>query len=199
MVNDWVRPLGSAIGSFIAVTGIALLPAGTASAAPIPRTIPAAVQATSVLMNPLGEIVPPAQPPPGDADRRLANGQFLRSGSRTGKGELTIDNGSDRDAVITMAMNSNPVYSVYVRKGSMYTVQGIRDSTYEIFFTIGTDWDSQNFTRDRALQRFDQTFNFTTTRTATELRWTTGKITLNPVVGGNASTSPVDPKDYPGV
>ncbi|MGH3669019.1 MAG: hypothetical protein ACRDSH_00040, partial [Pseudonocardiaceae bacterium] len=182
-IDARVRALGNVIGSFIAVAGIVLLPAGTASAAPFHG---AAVS---------------AQPPPGDSDRRLANGQFVRSGSRTGKGELTIDNGGGHDAVITMAMNGNPVYSVYVRNGATYTVRGIRDSTYEIFFTTGTDWDSQNrdFTRERALQRFDQTFPFTTTRTATELRWTTGKITLNPVVGGNASTSSVDPKDYPAV
>lgn len=181
-----LRALGKAIGSFIAVVGIVLLPAGTASAAPVPRIDPVVVS---------------AQPPPGDPGRRLANGQFVRSGNRTGKGELTIDNGGAHDAVITMAMNGSPVYSVYVRQGATYTVRGIQDSTYEIFFATGTDWDSQNrdFTRDRALRRFDQTFNFTTTRTQTEFRWTTGKITLNPVVGGNASISPVDPKDYPAV
>jgi hypothetical protein len=186
-MSDRVRALRNAIGSFITVAGIVLLPAGTASAAPVPRADPVVVQAT--------------QPPPGDSDRRLANGQFVRSGSRNGKGELTIDNGGEHDAVITMAMNGSPMYSVYVRKGATYPVRGIQDGIYEIFFTTGTDWDSQNrdFTRDRALQRFDQTFNFTTTRTETELRWTTGKITLNPVVGGNASTSSVDPKDYPAV
>ncbi len=223
MVNPRVRPLGSAIGSLVLVTGIGLLPAGTASAAPMPQANPATMQATTMSMMPIDEILVPvghagpaltaaagpqnyhvdvvAQPPPGDQDRRLTNGQFVRAGSRTGRGEMTVDNGGGDDAVVSLTMNKRSVYSVYVRKGSKYTVTGIRDGTYEIFFTTGADWDSQNqnFTRDRTFQRFDQTMTFTTTTTATERRWSTWNITLYPVVGGNANTSTVNPNDYPGV
>ncbi len=46
---------------------------------------------------------------------RLANGYFVRSGSRGGRGTLTIDNGSEADAVITLAKGKRPVISVYVR------------------------------------------------------------------------------------
>ncbi|MGH4008181.1 MAG: hypothetical protein ACRDTH_08510 [Pseudonocardiaceae bacterium] len=132
-------------------------------------------------------------------DRRLDNGQFVRAGSRTGRGELTIDNGSGKDAVIALAKNKNPAFSVYVRNGSKYTVKGIRDGTYEIFFTAGTDWDSQNraFTRDRTFQRFDDTMDFATTKTSTEIRWSTWTITIHPVVGGNANASEVNPNDFP--
>jgi hypothetical protein len=164
------------------VTGGVLLPAGAASAAPLPR----AVAATSL-----------AQPPAGDQNRRLANGQFVRAGSRTGMGELTIDNGGNHDAVITLAVDKRAVYSVYVQQASRYTVQGIRDGTYEVFFSTGVDWDSQNrnFTRDRSLQHFDDTFNFTTTSTEA----TTWTIAIYPVPNGNARTSPVNPNDFPPV
>ena len=127
-------------------------------------------------------------------DRRLDNGQFVRAGNRTGEGELTIDNNGGKDAVISLAMNKRAAFSVYVRNGSKYTVKGVRDGTYEVFFTTGADWDSQSktFTRDRTLQRFDETLSFTTTRTTTV--WT---ITIYPVIGGNANAREVNPNDFP--
>jgi hypothetical protein len=38
---------------------------------------------------------------------------------------------------------------------------------------------------------------FETTQTATQTEWSTWTITLQPVVGGNAPTSEVDPDDFP--
>lgn len=180
VVDQWVRTLGRAIGSVILVTGSALLPVGDASAAPMPQAVAA---------------TPLAQPPPGDQNRRLANGQFIRAGSRTGMGELNIDNGGNHDGVVTLAINKSAIYSVYVQQGSKYTVTGIRDGTYEVFFSTGVDWDSQNrnFTRERSLQRFDDTFSFTTT-SAEATNWS---ITIYPVANGNANSSSVNPNDFP--
>lgn len=177
----WIRALGTAIGSLILVTGVSM-PAGVASAAPMP----AAVAATTLV-----------QPPAGEENRRLPNGQFIRAGNRTGLGELVIDNGGNHDGVITLSRNKSAVYSVYVQQGSKFTVKGIRDGIYEVFFTTGVDWDSQarNFTRERSLQRFDETFDFTTTRTAA----TAWDITIFPVPGGNARTSVVNPNEFPPV
>lgn len=212
MTNHWVRPLRRAAGSLILVTGSVLLPVGTASAAPVPQATSVTTQATTVLMNPTGARTVSARDA-GQAqtarggpqnyqvqqDRRLNNGQFVRGGSRTGRGELTIDNGSNRDAVITLATNKSPTFAVYVRNGSKYTVKGIRDGTYEIFYTTGADWDSQNrtFTRDRTFKRFDDTLKFATTKTATEIRWSTWTATLHPVIGGTANASEVNPNDFP--
>jgi hypothetical protein len=134
------------------------------------------------------------------AAHRLSNGHFVRSGGRGGRGTLTIDNGGDSDAVITLAKGKRPVISVYVRKDKKYTVNGISDGTYKVFFSGGVDWDgkARRFARDCAFQQFDDKFSFRTTRTATEIRWSTWEVSLQPVVGGTASTSDVDPNDYPG-
>ncbi len=176
-----MRVLGTAIGSLILVIGVSV-PADAASAAPTPQ----AVAATTL-----------AQPPVEDQNRRLPNGQFIRAGNRTGSGELVIDNGGNHDGVITLARNKNAVYSVYVQQGSKFTMKGIRDGIYEVFFTTGVDWDSQarNFTRERSLQRFDETFDFTTTQAAA----TAWDITIFPVPGGNARTSVVNPNEFPPV
>jgi hypothetical protein len=207
MANHRVRPLRRAIGSLILATGSVLLTVNAASAAPMPQATPVATPATTVLMNSLDEGMAPARDASWalaakgalqnyhvEQDRRLDNGQFVRAGSRTGRGELTIDNGGGQDGVV-----SSPAFSVYVRNGSKYTVKGIRDGTYEIFFTTGADWDSQNrtFTRDHTFQRFDDTLNFTTTKTSTEIRWSTWTITLHSVIGGTANASEVNPNDFP--
>ncbi|HZD02393.1 MAG TPA: hypothetical protein VFA46_20040 [Actinomycetes bacterium] len=141
----------------------------------------------------------PVPAAPREQSRRLPNGQFVRQGSRTGKGELTIDNSSERDTVLTLAVGKRPAFSVYVRKGSKSKVTGVRDGTYQIYYTAGVDWDptTRAFTRDCAFERFDDAFKFTTTRTATQVAWTRWTVDLEPLRGGNAKASEVDPKDFP--
>ena len=140
-------------------------------------------------------VAPPPQGQPG----RPSNGQFVRQGSRTGRGELTIDNGAGQDAVITLAVGKRPTFAVYVRKGAKHTVTGIQDGTYHVFFTSGTDWDRKTraFSRNCSFDRFDESMEFATTQTATQTEWSTWTITLQPVAGGNAPTSEVDPDDFP--
>ena len=139
-----------------------------------------------------------APPLPGQLGRPK-NGQFVRQGSRTGRGELTVDNDGGRDAVITLAVGKRPAFAVYVRKGAKHTVTGIQDGTYHVFFTSGTDWDrkARAFGRDCSFNRFDDSMKFETTQTATQTEWSTWTITLQPVVGGNAANSEVDPDDFP--
>jgi hypothetical protein len=146
-----------------------------------------------------GLLVPPTS---NEQNRRLSNGQLVRPGSRTGRGELTVDNGGgSRDAVITLAVGKRPAFSVYVRKHAKHTVGGIRDGTYRVYYTTGTDWDpkARAFTRGCAFERFDDTFKFETTHTATRVEWVEWTVTLQPVSGGTARTSDVHPNDFPAV
>ncbi|GAA1575177.1 hypothetical protein GCM10009678_67290 [Actinomadura kijaniata] len=130
---------------------------------------------------------------------RPANGTFIRSGDRGGRGTLTIDNGGSHDAVITLARSGRAATSVYVREGDDFTVRGVPDGRYSIYYTTGGDWDRKvrAFGGDCAFRRFDDEMAFKTERTATQIRWSTWKITLQPVVGGTASTSDVAPDGVP--
>ncbi|MGH3392973.1 MAG: hypothetical protein ACRDOO_29245 [Actinomadura sp.] len=130
---------------------------------------------------------------------RPASGKFVRSGSRSGRGTLTIDNGGSADAVVTLSRKGRSAVSVYIREGRKYTVKGVPDGTYTIFFTGGSDWDdaARAFGRDCAFQRFDESLRFRTEQTATQIRWSTWEITLHTVAGGNAETADVDPDDFP--
>jgi hypothetical protein len=135
-----------------------------------------------------------------ETSRRLSNGSFVRSGSRGARGALTIDNGGSDDSVITLALGKRPVYSVYVRKDKKYEVTGVRDGTYRVFYTTGEDWDAgtKSFSRSCDFERFEDSLKFRTTYSATLIRWSKWRISLQPVVGGTARTSPVAPGDFPG-
>ncbi|WP_431903171.1 hypothetical protein [Nonomuraea sp. bgisy101] len=130
--------------------------------------------------------------------RRPANGRFLRSERLNGRSSLLIDNGGSRDAVVTVLRGKGKAFTVFVRKQSTFKVKGVRDGTYEIFFTHGVDWDGKAFTRSCSFERFEKPVRFRTTYTATQIRWHDWRVTLHSVTGGNAPTTEVDPGSFPG-
>lgn len=136
----------------------------------------------------------------GKKSRRLGNGSFLRKGTLNGRGSLEIDNGGSRDAVVTAVRGGSKAFSVYVRRRATFKVKGVRDGSYKIYFTHGSDWEGKTkaFTRDCSFERFEKTVKFKTTFTATQIRWHDWRITLHAITGGNARTKPVDPDDFPG-
>jgi hypothetical protein len=131
--------------------------------------------------------------PPAEQKRQLKNGAFVKKGGTGGVGELEIENGAGDTTVSLVGKDpKKPVFTVYVRGGGKYTVEGIKSGTYEVFTASGEDWDAakKGFTRDCGFSKFDDKFKFEPAGT----RWT---ITLEQVVGGNASTSDVDPGAFP--
>lgn len=130
---------------------------------------------------------------------RPQNGTFIHSGSRSGRGTLTIDNGGSHDAVVTLSRKGTSAVSVYVRKGRKYTVRGVTDGKYTIFFTGGAGWDNaaRAFGSGCTFERFEDPMSFRTERTAAQIRWTTWSITLQPTADGTARTAEVDPDDFP--
>jgi hypothetical protein len=142
-----------------------------------------------------GSFLPPA---PKESKRRLKSGTFIKRSSSGGSGHFKIKNGAD-DTVVSLVpakgKKPKPVLTVYVRGGKTFTAKGVRDGTYRVYTASGEDWDKgkKGFTRDCSFSRFDDKFKFTTTSFSASI-WT---VTLTPVVGGNASTSDVDPNAFP--
>ncbi|WP_306214879.1 hypothetical protein [Actinoplanes sp. RD1] len=132
---------------------------------------------------------------PKEQNRRLKTGTYVKKRATTsGLGHLKIVNGAE-DTTISLVKNNKAAFTVYVRGGGTYTVKGIKDGTYRVYTASGEDWNAaeKGFTRGCNFSKFDDTFKFTTTSTSSSI-WT---ITLTPVVGGNASTSDVDPNGFP--
>jgi hypothetical protein len=135
---------------------------------------------------------------------RPKNGKILVNTLKGGRGELTIENGGDRDAVVVLAKSSKPSkarLAVYLRAGKSRTIKGVKDGTYVVFFTHGKGWDAYTraFTSESDLRRFEDTIRFKTTRTATMITYSIWTLTLHAVVGGNAPTDPVGGEDFPSV
>jgi hypothetical protein len=135
---------------------------------------------------------------PKESKRRLKNGSFITRTSTGGSGHLKIKNGADDTTVSLVPAKGKkpkPILTVYVRGGATFTAKGVRDGTYRVYTASGEDWDKgkKGFTRDCSFSKFDDTFKFSTTSFSASI-WT---ITLTPVIGGNASTSDVDPKSFP--
>jgi SH3-like domain-containing protein len=151
------------------------------------------VAVVAIPPTPTPAVTPTPTPPP----RRLATGTVIRqAGALNGEGHLTVENGLDLDAVAVLSWpDARPMIAVYIQNHDQFTITGIPDGTYDLFFTLGEDWDSEQakFTRRKSLSRFDEPFPFTTTATTYRV-WS---VTLHPVAGGTAETEPLSEEEFP--
>jgi hypothetical protein len=140
-----------------------------------------------------GNFLPAAPQAPAS---RPATGTFITTPSRHGSGQLKIKNGGDDTAVslVPTSGTTTPLFTVYVRGDSDYTINDVGTGTYQIFYAAGTDWnpDRKGFLNDCTFSKFDDTFRFRAYPVID-----TWEITMTPVAGGNASTTQVDPDAFP--
>ena len=136
--------------------------------------------------------------------KRPANGTILSNKLKGGRGQLTITNGDERDAVVVLAKSSSPkkaLLAVYVRANKSKTIKGIKDGKYVVYFTMGKRWDSHTraFTSGQEKRRFQDTMRFKTTRSAYMITYSIWTISLHQVAGGNAPTTGVGDEEFPSV
>lgn len=114
------------------------------------------------------------------------------------QGELTVDNiqgGVDAVAVLTPQGSTIPSQAAYIRDGDTFTMQSIRDGGFNLYFIHGMNWDpdAKIFTQNPRRSRFTETLDFVTTNT----QYTTFRVTLYGVAGGNARTQSVSEQNFP--
>lgn len=170
--RSWFAVASVAVGVLVAGCGSSEDATDSATA-----TLPESQALTSIAPE------PPAPPPPV-LNRRAGNGQIVQQNGLVGSGTLQIINGNSADfaVVVTNGDPAAPQATIYVHGNSEATLSGIA-GTYFVYLKSGTDWDDATlgFTRDRNFQKFDDPFD-------AESAW---EITLQPSIGGNASTSDV--------
>jgi hypothetical protein len=192
-----VRPLPTVVGCLLAAVlvlgGCAANPAGPAGASSGERTV-------TELARPPASDPATTEPTAEPSGPRPDNGAVLVTRGTSGHGELAIENGTDQDALVTLAQGGSAVRAVYVRSSGDTDLRGIADGTYDIFVAQGDGWNRElrRFTASPAYSRFDDPAPFQTVRESGGIRYTRLSITLQPVSGGNTSTVPVDPEAYPG-
>jgi hypothetical protein len=127
---------------------------------------------------------------------RPANGSFVKQAGKHGLGKLKIKNsGSDMTISLVPAKGrKTPLFTVYVRGKSSYTVTRVSPGNYQIYYASGAGWNPsrKGFTSKCAFSKFDDTFLFKGYPIID-----TWQITMTPTLGGNATTSDVDPSDFP--
>jgi len=121
------------------------------------------------------------------------NGVYLR-----GDGTLEVKNGTNLDAVAKLIRGGSSVLTVYIKANSVYMIADISDGVYWLAFAQGLNWNSttKKFQRNTQYSVFDETFDFITTEDSRYYHYTAFEVTLNPVVGGTAETSSVDPTQF---
>jgi hypothetical protein len=125
---------------------------------------------------------------------RLKSGSVLSRKGGSGSGELTISNGNAREGVVKL-VGGDKRMSIYIGRKATATVKGIPDGNFDVYFASGVSWDGKRntFSRNCGFTRFDDKMKFTTSGG----QYTTYRITLNAIAGGNASTRSIDPDAFP--
>jgi len=77
---------------------------------------------------------------------RPDTGTFFKDSARDGLGKLTIINDNlQMDAVaVLLPQNSKSKLAVYIRSKESFTISGIEDGSYDMYFEIGNNWDSNS-------------------------------------------------------
>ncbi len=82
-----------------------------------------------------------------------------------GAGILKLTNPLVSDAVIILTnMSRYPVLAIYIRAGETYTIEGIPESTYEVYLAVGNGWlgDEMVFEEDLGKYSVLDLYNVTT-------------------------------------
>ena len=131
--------------------------------------------------------------------RRLANGALVKDSGRSGLGQLTVSNGTDSDAVVSLTRGERVVFTVYVRRGADTTVRRVENGTYTVYFSTGEDWNAskRSFTTGCVFEKFDSKAKFRTIQVSGGTQYDVLTFSLAKTIGGNATTSEVPADAFP--
>jgi DnaJ domain len=118
----------------------------------------------------------------------------------TGRGELSVTNGTAKDgvAVLFERLNDDSVrarQAVYVRAREDARIHGIAPGSYTLRFMLGVDWDDSGrvFRRSVECYAFVDALDFTETTTDDRVVYSEQSVTLHKVINGNARSTTVRP------
>ena len=127
---------------------------------------------------------------------RPPNGTIFVQTSTQGRGELTIQNGTKWDAQVKLVSPTRKYIfiSVYVHSGKSATVSNIRPNTYKLIYALGEGWDDarNRMFRISSTAAFDKLLTF---ERSTDY-YSTYRVTLHPVEGGNVNSRQISEDDF---
>lgn len=136
---------------------------------------------------------------PLPTDVRLASGAVVQALAGLGQGELKVDNWLASDVIIKLVRpyDSWCVAAFYLRAKENYTLTGIPDGSYALYYATGYDYDpvTKDFKRDRATKKSDAALDFSTRDSGLFL----SRTRLNFILGtplGNVGATPVSGAEF---
>jgi hypothetical protein len=132
-------------------------------------------------------------------------GDRIESDSGTdGKSKLFVENGLDVDAALRISdvATGRTTRFVYIQAHDQYTITAIEPGNYIVRFFQGKDWikNCRFFLHKLRVQKFKEPFEFSVKREEDEesvnVTVRNFRISLNPVLLGNAKTEEINLKDF---
>jgi hypothetical protein len=125
---------------------------------------------------------------------RPHSGTILYDRISGGLGQLTIKNTLSQDSAVVLVRGQSKAIGVYVRARARTTVHNIKDGTYTIYFTVGSQFSvcTGRFTRGASYYRVNKHLPF-----VAPPNYTVATLTLYAVSGGNAPTTQINPSGFP--
>jgi hypothetical protein len=130
-------------------------------------------------------------------EHRLRNGQILvdRRAGAAGDGVLKVRDQGTKDGVVLLAKGGALVVSMAVNAGQSATLSGVPDGDYDLFYSVGRDWNGPlaTFSRHCEFHRFTTPTSFSTSAVPGGSAYTVQSIVLDTGTDGANPDSPVDP------
>ena len=130
---------------------------------------------------------------------RPISGTYIKDNWRSGSGELTVDNGQNLDAVAVLKYPNGHVYLAnYIRSGESATLAGIQDGAYNVYLTLGKNWDCEacKFTINPVYFRLGKDASFNTDWKDTG-HYTKATLSLNAGIGEHALNQVLNENEFP--
>lgn len=116
-----------------------------------------------------------------------------------GPHSMEVENLGERDAVLVLAQELNPVLAVYVRAGQTYTVDGIPNGTFDVFDSRGGNWNGREFMSDASRSKWTEPLPFANNENGNPIIWTLTLDSGESDDGEAQDSDPVDQSDFPGI
>jgi hypothetical protein len=133
--------------------------------------------------------------------RSMPNGSRIEPDVGTvGYGVLEVQNGTSEDAVLSLydSANDEKAREVYVEARHSVRMKGIPKGAYQLAYSHGLDWISDDIFRcgDPDYAQFEREFTFTEERDQESVHYKTITVTLHPAVGGNVRTKRISRQEF---
>lgn len=161
---------------------------------------PSATSNATLTPSPVNDASTPAPPeevcPSEPAS--LANGTRLQPDDGiTGRGTLTVDNGTSTDAAIELVnTNGDVARYAYVSAHNTLKLSRIEPGTYDLLYTMGTNWVRDDFTCSQSFSQFEDELQYSEPTRGERQGFWEMTVTLHPVANGNAKTKTISANDF---